>query len=739
MLGAPSMRVLATVLFALASCSSPEPARVERAPRAQPTVAATHRTPEEVRREGNHLLPEPSPYLQQHAHNPVDWYPWGPEAFARARRENKPIFLSIGYSTCHWCHVMEQESFEDDEVADYLNRHFIAIKVDREQRPDVDALYLDAVAALGASTGWPLTVFLTPELAPFHGGTYFPRHGGRGRPGFLDVLEEVKRRFDETGPEVAARGRAIFEAIERDARSRGATATAAPGEAVARAMIALERMRDREHGGFGGRQKFPNAPLLLAELRYVARTRDPSVEAHLVTTLEHAMRGGVLDHLTGTFHRYAVDRAWHVPHFEKTLYDNAQLALVYVEAGLALGRDDFVEVGRAALDELVATWQLPDGGLVVGFDADDPGGEGFYYSWTRAELERALGPGDARAFATLFDVGPHDAPLEGARSVLHRLAPQVASTRLGLDAPAIDALVARALPRLRAARAARAAPAVDDKQLASWNGLAILALATAGRWLEEPRYVEAAQRAARFVLERLWQPDRATMLRGARHGVSLGDGFLDDHALPALALLRLHAADGDERWLLAADALGRAVVERFYDAERRAFMCCAEGAAGPAPLRRPDVDDGVLPAGGNAAIALMLELGALEGDRALLELGLDAADAATARAMASPFGSGFLLTVLDQRAAPRREVVIAGGADESAALFAVVRPSISPRLLVARVPAGGAGAALAERFPALRGKVAIGDRPTAFVCEVGRCELPTSEPATLRRQLAALE
>lgn len=380
------------LLAVLTSCTQSEPPRprIHRGPQPE-AEAEPSRTTAEIREQGNHLVGEASPYLLQHAHNPVDWYPFGEEALARARELNRPIFLSIGYSTCHWCHVMEEESFENDEIARTLNRDFIAIKVDREQRPDIDALYIEAVRQLGGSTGWPLSVFLTPNLVPYFGGTYFPPRSRGGRPGFLDVLRQVRTQWDDEGEGVESRGRQIFAAIERQAAQLSGGRAPITAASIDGAFERLRGARDPQYGGFGRRQKFPNAPLLLAELRYFERTDDAAARAHLVLTLEQAMRGGIHDHLFGTFHRYAVDQRWHVPHFEKTLYDNAQLAQVYVEAGRALGRPDFVAVGRGVLDDLIERWQEDDGGFVVGFDADDPGGEGYYYTWTPAELTAALG------------------------------------------------------------------------------------------------------------------------------------------------------------------------------------------------------------------------------------------------------------------------------------------------------------------------------------------------------------
>ncbi|MBL4683982.1 MAG: thioredoxin domain-containing protein, partial [Nannocystaceae bacterium] len=656
--------VLATLVCATA-CPAPPPKALpgENPPAAghgpqfddsaKQAVTGPGRTPAQVREQGNHLVGQPSPYLEQHAHNPVDWYPWGDEALAKAKRENKPIFLSIGYSTCHWCHVMEKESFEDDDVAAYLNEHFVAIKVDREQRPDVDALYIDAVSALGGSTGWPLTVFLTPALEPFHGGTYYPRYPKRGRPGFLDVLAEVQASFATDGEGVAKNGRAILARVERQALGRVASPSELGISIVDDAMVSLSRARDAEYGGFGRRTKFPNSPLLLAELRHTLRTGNAESRAHLELTLDQIAAGGIRDHIDGTFHRYSVDNRWHLPHFEKMLYDNAQLAGVYVETGLAFGRDDYVQIGRGVLDDLILHWQQKDGGFVVGFDADDPEGEGAYYSWTPAELVSALGAEDARVMMTAFSVTKAgDRAIEG-RSVLHRRALPDIAQELGIGVEAVSSTIARSLATMSPIRAKRPPPATDDKELVAWNGLAIMAMADAGRWLEEPRYIEAAARAGAFVLDKCWQD--GTMSRGMRRGQSIGTGFLDDYALAGLALVRLHAATGDTRWLVGAREIAKAIRTRFYDPKRHTFLRTAEGDTG-VPVRLNDMEDGVMPSGGSAASLLALELGAISGDHELYDMGLGVLQRMGRSAASRPFSAGFILVGIEHATAPVREV-----------------------------------------------------------------------------------
>jgi len=743
---------LATVLLACPTegpYSSSDPAREPAsAPSARttpvnpasPTPYPATRTPTQIRSEGNHLVGQPSPYLRQHAHNPVDWHTWSTEALSLARNQNKPIFLSIGYSTCHWCHVMEEESFEDDEVAAFLNAHFVSIKVDREQRPDLDAIYISAVAALGKSTGWPLTVFLTPQLEPYYGGTYFPRHAKAGRPGFLEVLEETRALYAEQGEQVATKGQKVLEQVERRALAAVGAPTPLRGAQVGEAIARLAASRDLQYGGFGQRQKFPQAPLLLAHLRHIQRSEDPSARRHLIRTLEAMMRGGIRDPLVGSFHRYTVDTHWHLPHFEKTLYDNAQLAALYIDAGRELERDDFIAVGRMVLDDLLDAWQQPDGGFVVGFDADDPAGEGHFYSWTPDELAAVLPAEDAKIVGRAFGVTARgDREIDG-RSVLHRDDDETTATALGIDVTSVQAAIARSLPKLAEVRSRRPPPAMDEKELVAWNALAIMALADAARWLDEPRYLDAAERAGNFVLETAWAGPR--LARGVARGASLGDGFLDDHALAGLAMIRLHAATGDLRWLEGARRLADEIAVHFYDPQRHVFLHVRESAieGGPAiPIRLADFGDNTMPSGGAAAVQLMLELGAISGDEALYELGWNVLERAAASVVQRPYSSGSLLAALDHATAPVREVVIAGDPDDAitAMLWREVATTRHSRVLPIRLGSAGAPATLHETFPALIGKRAQRSRPTAYVCERGRCELPTSDPMVLRQQLAA--
>ncbi len=683
-----------------------------------------------IRRGGNHLRDEPSPYLQQHAHNPIDWYPWGPEALAKAKAENKPIFVSVGYASCHWCHVMARESFEDDTIAAFVNRHFVAIKVDREQRPDVDALCLAAVATRGGETGWPLNVFFTPQLSPIVGTTYLPPRGDGDRGGLLELAQRVQAEFAQRGEAAAGNGRAVLEAWNRDGGSpRG-------GFDVDATLDALARERDEVRGGFGSRQKFPHAPLLLAELRAAVSTGDDArasaAREHLETTLARMADGGLHDHVGGGFHRYTVDPDWHMPHFETTLYDNALLALVYLEAARHFDQPRWSSVARGVLDELLAHWRVAGGAFAVGFDADDPEGEGRYYGWSRAELAAALPREDADAIAAVFDVGDDDGEL-GGRQVLHRVPHERLVAQLGpAAAEHARTRALAALPALARARAQRSAPARDDKVVVAWNALAIAALAEAGRVLDEPRYLAAATEAAQFIEGCCRAGDRVT--RGVVGTRVLGEGFADDHAVLGLALVRLFAATGDRAWLHRADALARSLRRDFWDDGRGGLRHRA--SAGELPVATLDLDDGPTPSGTSATAALWLELGTLVGDDGMRDDALALLERWGTRARQAPTAAGMLLATAI--AAPRlREVVVAGAPEDprTVALLEVLREPTGTRFVLAPVPAAGIEAAEAKQWPSLANKVAGGGTPTAFVCEHGSCRVPAREPGVLRGQL----
>ncbi|HET7618021.1 MAG TPA: thioredoxin domain-containing protein, partial [Vicinamibacterales bacterium] len=524
----------------------------------------------------NRLARERSPYLLQHAGNPVDWYPWGEEAFEKARREERPIFLSIGYSTCHWCHVMEHESFEDEAIARLLNEAFIPIKVDREERPDVDRVYMAFVQSTTGSGGWPMSVFLTPALKPFYGGTYFPPHSRWGRPGFSDLLEEIARvwREDRSRVEYAAaelldRLRAVAGA---DGQERAESLIADP-EALDEAVEQFQMAFDRHHGGFGDAPKFPRPSEMLFLLREHARRRGASSAPRLMATetLRAMALGGMHDHVGGGFHRYSVDAAWRVPHFEKMLYDQAQLALAYLDAAQATGESFYAAVAENTLTYVLRDLSDPGGAFYSAEDADSrpadadpsaPGREGAFYVWTAAEIDRVLGA-DADVARLRFGIeagGNAPADPQGeftGQNILYTAMPiEAIAARTGQSEAAITDALGRIRRALFEARAARPRPHLDDKVLTSWNGLMIAALARAGRVLVDqptaPRYLDAAQRAAAFLRKTMWRPDAAApdrLLRRFRDGDAAIPAFAEDYAFLIWGLVELFQADGDAAWL----------------------------------------------------------------------------------------------------------------------------------------------------------------------------------------------
>ena len=709
--------------------------------RAVPTyVPRTRHRVGNVPRYTNRLILETSPYLLQHAHNPVDWHAWGDEAFAEARRRGLPLFVSIGYSTCHWCHVMEVESFEDEEIARYLNSHYVCIKVDREERPDVDAVYMSAVQALTGSGGWPLNVWLTPERAPFFGGTYFPpRDGDRGASqGFLTLLQRLGETYLKDPARIAQQARELASAVRRDLEGQGAApATATPAasvmsaglpdaRAIAQTVGSFKRAFDDQNGGLRGAPKFPSGLSVRLLLRAHRRTGDAEALRMATLTLEKMAAGGICDQLGGGFHRYATDAAWRVPHFEKMLYDNALLAVGYLEAYQVTGRADFARVGRETLDYLLGEMASPEGGFYSATDADSDGEEGKFFVWSEAEIRAVLGA-DADRFARYYGVTP--AGNFQGRSILHVPRPDE-SERAALDG---------ARRRLYAARARRVPPARDEKILAAWNGLAISALATGGRVLDDDRYLRAAARAADFLLTRLRVGGR--LMRSFKDGRASQPGFLEDYALVAAGLFDLYEATFDPRWLREALALCNETERLFADPGQGGWFTTAADHERLMARERPRAD-GPTPSGTSVALMNALRAATFTGDdhwRAIADRALFALhDALSER----PTSLSDALLALDFRTDAAREVVIVwpneAGPTSAAPLLSVLRRTFLPNRALAGSAEGDALAALATLAPIVEGKRALRGRSTAYVCERGHCQLPTSDPAVLRRQLARL-
>jgi uncharacterized protein len=701
-------------------------------PRTHHLVGPSKTTPKYT----NRLILEPSPYLLQHAHNPVDWRPWGEEAFAEAKRLDRPIFLSVGYSTCHWCHVMEAESFEDEEIAAFMNAHYVCIKVDREERPDVDAIYMSAVQALTQSGGWPMNVWLTPAREPFFGGTYFPpRDGARGaRHGFLTVLRELSETYAKDAVRVGQAAKSLVEAVRKDMES-GDAAGAVPGPAVLDETVAyFRRAFDTTEGGLRRAPKFPSNVPIRVLLRHHGRTGDAEALHMATLTLEKMAGGGMYDHVGGGFHRYSTDARWLVPHFEKMLYDNALLAVAYAEAAQATGRADFARVARETLDYVLREMTTPDGAFYSATDADSEGEEGKFFVWSEKEIADVLGAGpETTRFLRYYGVTAAG-NFEG-HNILHAARPDEDDW----------AALAPARAKLYAVRARRVPPLRDEKVLAAWNGLMISGFAVAGRVLGEPRYVAAAARAADFVLAHLRAPTTTATAGGSRRlarsfkdGRPGPGGFLDDYAFMTAGLLDLYEAGFDRRHLEAALALADDTERLFGDPTRGGwFMTSGDHEALLA--REKPAYDGAEPSGTSVALLNALRLATFTGD--------DRWRALAARAFASvgtilanrPMAMTEALLALDWATGPAREIAIVwprGARAESAApLVEALRKTFAPN--VVRVVVGQDDvAALAKVASFVEGKIALDGKPTAYVCERGACQLPTHDPAAFIAQLA---
>ncbi|MFE2478630.1 DUF255 domain-containing protein [Streptomyces sp. NPDC059389] len=683
----------------------------------------------------NRLSHETSPYLLQHADNPVDWWPWSPEAFAEARERGVPVVLSVGYSSCHWCHVMAHESFEDELAAAYMNEHFVNIKVDREERPDVDAVYMEAVQAATGQGGWPMTVFLTPDAEPFYFGTYFPPEPRHGMPSFMEVLEGVRTAWVERHEEVAE----VAERIVRDLAGRqleyGKAGTPGPEE-LAQALLGLTRDYDPVRGGFGGAPKFPPSMVLEFLLRHHARTGGEGALQMAADTCEAMARGGIYDQLGGGFARYSVDREWVVPHFEKMLYDNALLCRVYAHLWRATGSDLARRVALETADFMVRELRTTEGGFASALDADseDPQTgrhvEGAYYAWTPAQLAEVLGADDAALAAAYFGV-TDEGTFEHGKSVL----------QLPQDGPVVDAgTIAGIRQRLLAARAERPAPGRDDKIVAAWNGLAIAALAECGAYFDRPDLVERATEAADLLVRVHFDAaaGRARLARTSKDGrVGANAGVLEDYGDVAEGFLALAAVTGEGVWLEFAGFLVDLVLDRFT-AEDGSLYDTAHDAE--RLIRRPqDPTDTAAPSGWTAAAGALLSYAAHTGSEAHRTAAERALGVVHALGPRVPRFIGHGLAVAEALLDGPREVAVVGH-PEDPALARLHRAALLGTAPGAVVAAGLPRAADGSggEFPLLAERTLVHDLPTAYVCRHFVCARPTTDPVELADQLGAV-
>ncbi len=700
----------------------------------------------------NHLVHSTSPYLLQHAHNPVDWYPWGPEALEKARREDKPIFLSIGYAACHWCHVMAHESFEDPQTAALMNEHFVSIKVDREERPDLDSIYMSAVSALTGQGGWPMSVFLTPHLQPFYGGTYFPPRPLHGLPAFKDLLRALSEAWTGQREEIdRVSAEIVAQLSKQTSREQGTTAFDPASLASATALLLKEY--DWEHGGWGTAPKFPQ-PMAI---EYLLR-RSLAGEASALEPTLHALRamaqGGMYDVLGGGFSRYSTDDFWRLPHFEKMLYDNAQLARACLHAWQITADPSFRRIAEETLDFVLREMTSPEGGFYSSLDADSEGQEGKFYAWTLEEIRTILGTPNKTVFAAVL--GGEDAAQSqgllgtlGDRSALFELAYGLTAggnwegkivlqravddgslaARFNLTVEQVVADLSACQAKLLEARNRRIRPATDDKLLTSWNGLMLAALAEAARVFENPRYLEAARRNAGFLLTAL-RPE-GHLRRAWRAGQTSPEVFLEDYAALILGLLALYQTDFDNRWYSQACTLAEEMLHRFGDPLGGFFDTPAEAET---VITRPkELQDNAVPSGNALAVEALFKLAAFSGQEDWRLRGERALALVAELAPRYPTSFARWLSAADFAFSKVKQVAIIGqpGEPPTDALIAMVRQGYRPNLVVAAAPLP-----LPEGSPALLSdRPRLASQPTAYVCEGFVCRLPVTTPEELARQL----
>ena len=717
------------------------------------TAQATQATATPSR--NNRLAKVKSPYLLQHAHNPVDWYPWGEEAFTKARAENKPVFLSVGYSTCHWCHVMAHESFEDDETAEIMNREFVNIKVDREERPDVDRVYMTFVQATTGHGGWPMSVWLTPELKPFVGGTYFPPEDRYGQPGFRKVLERIADAWKNNQDNIREQGGRIVEAL-----SQVENVEVLPGKLNALALEAayeqIARGYDSREGGFGGAPKFPRPVTLNFLFRFYSRDRESPKGRHALEmnlfTLRKMAAGGMHDHLGGGFHRYSVDAYWHVPHFEKMLYDQAQLAVAYLDAFQITREPEFESVARKTLDYVRRDMTAKEGGFYSAEDADSffeqgkpEHGEGAFYIWTKKEVDAALGP-VAEIFNFHYGVQPDgNAPptsdphgeFRGRNILIERRSMGETAARFKKSEKEICKILEQGRATLLLLREKRPRPHLDDKIITAWNGLMISAFARASQILNDTDYLEVATRAASFLLKNLYDETRKVLVRNYREGRSEVEGFADDYAFAIQALLDLYEASFDVEWLKFAIELQETQDRLFWDDKNGGYFSVT-GKDASILLRTKEDNDSAEPAASSVAALNLLRLAQIRDETKWRERATETV--AAFGPQLSRFASAMpqMLVALEYALSKPRQFVIAGKRDDGStlALSAELHRHFVPNKILLLADGAAGQKFLEGKLEALHAMKPIGGKAAIYVCENFSCQAPVTEPAGLAKLLA---
>ena len=680
----------------------------------------------------NRLINETSPYLLQHAHNPVDWHPWGDEALDKARSEEKLILVSIGYSSCHWCHVMERESYEDSAVARLMNEHFINIKVDREERPDLDNIFMDALQAMTGQGGWPLNIFLTPDGKPFFGGTYFPPQDQMGMPSWTRILHAVLEAYDNRKDEVGDVAQRLVDHVRESARQLAA-AEPLTEEILLKAYAGLHEQYDPLHGGFGEAPKFPQPMTLELLLRYHLRTGDPDALGMVEQTLDGLGRGGTYDQIGGGFHRYSTDAEWLVPHFEKMLYDNALLARLCLHTYQVTHKGFYRRVAEETLDYVLREMTSPEGGFYSAQDADSEGEEGKFYVWTPAEIDAVLGEKDGAVIRRLFGV-TEEGNFEGKNILTMASDLDGVVEGTGMSRDDLARLYQRARRVLREERAKRVPPATDDKVLTAWNGLMVRAFAEAGTVLQRPEYVEAARKAATFLLKDLLDGEDR-VLRSYRAGKAKGKGYLEDYAQLADACLAVYEATFDVAWLRRARDLAVRMADLFWDEKDGVFY--DTGTDHEALIFRPrETFDNAAPSGGSAASAVLLKLAVLADEPGFRDKAVSNMRAIQRLMTLAPSGAGNWLCALDMYLSPSREIVVIGprGDARTEALLKEIHGRYRPTSIIAGCEPDHLSDV--EDNPLFEGRDMVGG-PTVYVCENYACLLPATTPEELRVQLEA--
>jgi len=692
-------------------------------------------------RKPNHLIHEKSPYLLQHAYNPVEWYPWGEAAFAKAVAEDKPIFLSIGYATCHWCHVMEHECFEDPEVAKLMNETFVSIKVDREERPDIDQVYMTVCQMLTGAGGWPLTIVMTPDRKPFFAGTFLPKHGRFQRPGMMELIPRIAEMWTESRTELESSAAEITAHLARVASppNGGELGTGVLDEAYR----LLATRFDATNGGFGTAPKFPSPHNLVFLLRQWRRTGAPKALEMVRVTLDAMARGGIWDHVGWGFHRYSTDARWLAPHFEKMLYDQADMALAELEAYQATGDPRYAETARRILAYVDRDLGLPGGGFASAEDADSEGVEGKFYLWTLAELKALLTPNELRVAMAAWNVDPGGnfgneiTGMADGANILHSTEDDAELARsLKLSEGQVSELLESARLRLLAARSRRPRPLLDDKVLTDWNGLMIAAFARAGRVLGDPALTGRAARAARFLASTLHDP-QGRLLHRWRDGQAAIPAMLDDHVFLALGLLELYEATPEPHWLTGALEVAREADTRFSVPGGGLAMTSPD--AETLLVRPQESHDGAMPSGASVALGLFLRLGRLSGDERWPQRADRLIHAMAGEVQRAPAGHTAFLAALSTLYAPTWEIVVAGDPADPATirLLDAARSTYLPGSTLLLLPPGPAGRQVRSMAPFTASMAPMDGKPTAWACRGLACELPTTSAGTLRKTLAA--